>query len=151
MLGTYDMTLPRHFGYPLGRAKERILKVTTKVKASTRSLSHKRNVRTTTSEVVKFLRENLGVTLTSVLAAVDSRTIARWIADQVTPRQEAEMKLRAAYQIFHLIGQEESPATVRAWFMGMNEQLEDLSPAEAIAAGRARDVLVAARSFISYG
>lgn len=125
--------------------------MTTRVKASTRSVSHKRSAQATTSEIVRFLRENLGVTLTAGLAAVDSRTIARWVADQVTPRQEAEKKLRSAYQIFQLLAQEEAPATVRAWFMGMNEQLEDLSPVEAIAAGRAREVLVAARSFISYG
>lgn len=151
MLGTYGMTLPRHFRYPLGGVRGRVLKMTTRAKVSTRSLSHKRSVQATTLEIVKFLRENLGVTLIAVLAAVDSRTVARWVADQVTPRQEAEKKLRAAYQIFQLLAQEEVPATVRAWFMGMNEQLEDLSPVEAIAAGRAREVLVAARSFISYG
>lgn len=123
----------------------------TQVKAATRSLSHKRSVRMATFEIVKFLRENLGVSLTALLAAVDSRTVARWIANEVVPREEAEKKLRAAYQIFTLLSQEEAPVTVRAWFMGMNEQLEDLSPVEAIAAGRARDVLVAARSFISYG
>lgn len=151
MAVTYGMTLPGHFRYPFGGIRGRILKMATRAKAPTRSLSHKRSVQATTSEIVKFLRENLGATLTAVLAAVDSRTVARWIANQVTPRQEAEKKLRAAYQIFQLLAQEEASATVRAWFMGMNEQLEDLSPVEAIAAGRAREVLVAARSFISYG
>lgn len=123
----------------------------TEVKKVTRSLSHKRNIRMPISEIVKFLRENLGVSLTATLSGVDSRTIARWITNEVTPRQEAEKRLRAAYQIFALLSKEEAPATVRAWFMGMNDQLEDLAPVEAIASGRGREVLVAARSFISYG
>lgn len=123
----------------------------TKTKVITRSVSHRRNARMTVSEIVKFLRGNLGVSLTAHLADVDARTVGRWVAKEVVPREEAEKKLRAAYQIFSLLCQEEEPVTVRAWFMGMNEQLDDLSPVEGIAAGRARDVLVAARSFISYG
>lgn len=151
MYETYSMTFLRHFWYPIVKLQGRILIMATKVKTATRSLSHQRSVQASTSEIVKFLRENLGVTLTALLASVDSRTVARWVSAQVTPRQEAEKKLRAAYQIFHLLAQVETPATVRAWFMGMNEQLEDLSPVEAISLDRAREVLVAARSFISYG
>jgi hypothetical protein len=85
---------------------------------------------------VKFLRENLGVTLTALLASVDPRTVARWVAGGVVPREEAEKKLRSAFQIFHLLAEQEAPATVRAWFMGMNEQLADLSPAEVLSAFR---------------
>ena len=151
MYQTYDMTFLRHFWYSSGKIERRVLRMATKVRAATRSLSHKRSVHASTSELVKFLRANLGPTLTASLASVDTRTVARWVADQVTPREEAEKKLRAAYQIFLLLAQVEAPATVRAWFMGMNEQLEDFSPVEAIALDRAREVLVAARSFISYG
>jgi hypothetical protein len=38
--------------------------------------------------------------------------------------------------------------TVRAWFIGMNPQLDDEAPIDAIAAGDTKAVLAAARSFI---
>jgi len=148
---TYGVTYPRLFRYARGRIKATVGVMRAQVSVGARSLSHKRSVQTPTAEVVRFLRENLGVTLTAVLASVDPRTVARWIAGEVVPREEAEKKLRSAYQIFDLLAQQEASATVRAWFMGMNEQLADLSPAEAIADGNSRDVLIAARAFISYG
>ncbi len=35
-----------------------------------------------------------------------------------------------AFQIFHLLQDEESPHTVQAWMIGINPQLDDVSPAE---------------------
>jgi len=93
----------------------------------------------------------LGLTLTAQLADVNARTVSRWMASEARPRDEAEKRLRAAYQIFEIIAEEEAPPTVRAWFMGMNEQLDDLTPIEAIALGRKKDALVAARAFVAYG
>lgn len=117
---------------------------------STRA-SDKRRAQTSAHNVVKFLREKLGLTLTAQLADVNARTVTRWIANQARPREEAEKRLRAAYQIFMILEKEEAPPTVRAWFMGMNEQLDDLTPTEAIALGREKDALVAARAFVAYG
>ena len=54
-------------------------------------------------------------------------------------------------QVFQLLQAEESPHTVRAWFVGLNPQLDDVAPAEAIRAGQLRDVLVAARAYVSGG
>ncbi len=116
-----------------------------------RDVPLKKSVTAPTSEVVQYLRKNLGISPISVLAAVDGRTVSRWLAGNVVPREEAERRIRSAYQIFHLLVEKEASSTARAWFMGMNEQLDDLSPIEAIAAGRSRDALIAARSFISYG
>jgi len=45
----------------------------------------------------------------------------------------------------------ESDHTIRAWFIGMNPQLDDVSPAEAISAGKYREVIVAARAFLAGG
>lgn len=39
----------------------------------------------------------------------------------------------------------------RAWWMGMKYGLDDLSPAEAIAEGRIRDVRAVARYFVQAG
>ena len=46
---------------------------------------------------------------------------------------------------------EESPHTVRAWFLGLNPQLDDESPAQSIREGDFRDVLVAAKAFLAGG
>lgn len=40
---------------------------------------------------------------------------------------------------------------IRAWFMGMNPQLGDESPIEALREGRVRDVMAAARAFVNAG
>jgi hypothetical protein len=45
----------------------------------------------------------------------------------------------------------ESDHTIRAWFMGTNPQLDDESPLEAVREGRNREVLAAARAFVTGG
>jgi hypothetical protein len=40
---------------------------------------------------------------------------------------------------------------VRAWFLGLNPQLDDQSPAQSIRIGEFRDVLVAAKAFLAGG
>lgn len=67
------------------------------------------------------------------------------------PRSDAEQRLRVAYQVFHLLQSRESQHTVRAWFVGLNPQLDDEAPADAIRAGRLRDVWVAAKSYLAGG
>ena len=75
----------------------------------------------------------------------------RWAAGERAPRAEHEQRLRCAYQTFHLLLAEESPHTVRAWFLGLNPQLDDQSPAQIIREGDFRDVLVAAKAFLAGG
>jgi hypothetical protein len=45
----------------------------------------------------------------------------------------------------------ESDHTIRAWFIGMNPQLDDESPIEAVLSGRHKEVLAAARAFLAGG
>lgn len=118
---------------------------------SKESTAHHHAVRISIDEIARFLVENLGARLAGFIADADPKTIQRWAADKQTPREDADKKLRAAFQIFHTLMPAESPATIRAWFTGMNPQLEDLSPAEALAQDRSRDVLAAARAFRSGG
>lgn len=104
------------------------------------------------ADIIRFLQESLGTKLTSFIAGVDPKTVSRWTADEAgDPRPETETKLRETYRIFQLLQSVESPHTIRAWFMGMNPQLDDQSPAEAIAAGDARGALAAARVFVTNG
>lgn len=59
--------------------------------------------------------------------------------------------MRTAYQMFDLLESEESDHTIRAWFMGMNPQLDDESSAEALREDQHRAVMAAARAFLAGG
>lgn len=103
------------------------------------------------TSIVNFLAENLGKKLMALTIDVSVRTLDRWIASESSPGFEQEQRLRHAFQVFQLVQTVEAAPTVRAWFMGMNPQLDDLSPAEAIGEGHAREVLAAARAFVNAG
>jgi hypothetical protein len=113
--------------------------------------AHKHAVTFEIADVARYLQENLGQRLVAYLAnVVDPKTVGKWIGGQ-NPRAEAEKRLRAAFQIFHLLQAEESVHTVRAWFIGMNPQLDDASPSEVIRAGRLQDALAAAKAYVAGG
>ncbi len=79
-------------------------------------------------------------------------TVTRWVSGEVTGvRQESEQRLRTAYEIAQLLIQFDSPRIVRAWFIGLNPQLDDVSPAEAIHEGRLKEAKAAARAFVAGG
>jgi hypothetical protein len=106
--------------------------------------AHRKAVESTVQDVVGYLQEVLGQKLVAYIAGVsEPRTVGRWAAH--------EQRLRCAYQTFQLLLAEEAPHTVRAWFLGLNPQLDDESPAESIRKGAFRDVLVAAKAFLAGG
>jgi hypothetical protein len=114
--------------------------------------AHARSVQLGIADVAGFLREMLGPRLTALIAGTkDPSAVAHWAAGDRTPRPDPERRLRAAFQVFHLVQSVESPHVARAWFIGMNPQLDDLSPAEALAEDRLREVMAAARAFVSGG
>lgn len=116
------------------------------------SQAHKNAVSFKIEDIARFLQENLGQKLVAYIANVaDAKTVGKWINGTQAPRSEAEARLRAAFQIFHVLQADESPHTVRAWFVGMNPQLDDESPAAALREGRQRDVLIAAKAYVSGG
>src|SRR5699024_6730541 len=99
-----------------------------------------------------YLLDNLGPKLTAFLVDKDPQTVKRWSkGKQRPPQDDVERRLRAAFQTALIIAEEDSRHVVRAWFVGMNPQLEDLSPAEAIAEGQLRAVITAARAFAAGG
>ena len=108
--------------------------------------AHRAATEASVADIAAFLSESLGRILTAHISGVGPKTVDRWIkGDQ--PRGEAEQRLRLAYQIFQLIQETDSPHTARAWFIGLNPQLDDTAPAQALSEGRQREVLVAAKSF----
>ncbi len=116
------------------------------------SQAHREAVVSSIQDVAAYLQEVLGQKLTAHIAGIaDSKAVGSWASGERAPRPEAEQKLRAAYQIFRLLLTEESPYTVRAWFLGLNPQLNDESPAAAIREGRAQEAWVAAKAFLAGG
>lgn len=97
------------------------------------------------SEITGYLQEILGQKLIAHVADVsDPSAVAMW-----TPQAEHDKRLRCAYETVQLLVTRESPDTVRAWFLGLNPQLGDQSPAQSIRAGDFRDVLMAAKAFLA--
>ncbi len=115
--------------------------------------AHRNAVSKPLCEVATLLQELLSVRLTAYLAGVKSgKSVARWASGEVEGiRQESEQRLRTAYEITQLLLQFESPKVVRAWFIGMNPELDDISPAEIIREGRFREAIGAAKAFIVSG
>jgi hypothetical protein len=102
------------------------------------------------SEVAGTLQGILSRRLTAFIAGVnDGKTVTRWASGEVeTIRDHAiEQRLRMTYEIAQLLLSGDSAQTVKAWFIGINPQLDDTSPAEAIREGRLRDAIAAARAF----
>jgi hypothetical protein len=114
--------------------------------------AHRKAVESTIRDVVTYMQEVLGQKLVAYIAGVsDPRTVSRWASGDRTPRGEHEQRVRCAYQIFQLLLAEEAPHTVRAWFLGINPQLDDESPADSIRKDMCREVLVAAKAFLAGG
>lgn len=112
---------------------------------------HGRSTRLGVPAIVGSLQGILGQRLVAVIAGVsDAKAVGKWTKGQRSPHPEAEQRLRNAYQVAQLLLERESPDTVRAWFVGMNPDLDDHAPALVL---REDPVLVlqAARSFLAHG
>ncbi|APF41075.1 hypothetical protein [Neomicrococcus aestuarii] len=103
------------------------------------------------ADIVAYLLGNLGPTMTTALAGKSLQTIRRYAKGALDVPETAEKQLRDAYHVFTYLAQVDSPATVRAWFMGMNPQLDDKSPIEELVGGHPSDVLAAAKAFVTGG
>jgi hypothetical protein len=114
--------------------------------------AHQKAVAFEVADVARYLQDALGQKLVAYMAGVaDPKRVGRWAQGVQAPRDEAERRLRAAFQIFHLLLSEESAHVTRAWFIGMNPQLNDDSPSDAIREGRLKEALAAAKAFIAGG
>jgi hypothetical protein len=122
---------------------------TTTTDAATRSAeAHRKNVKESLPSLVGFLVDLLGAKLTAHLAGVNVSTVSRWRTG-ATPSAETERKLRATHQIAKLILTVDADHTARAWFIGMNPQLDDEAPLDVLAEGHVKEALSAARSFVA--
>jgi len=113
--------------------------------------AHGDAIRVPSTDVAGRLQDAIGRDLVAMITGRTPRQVSRWIAGECAPARHEQQILRDALQIVQLLRGVEDDEVIRAWFMGMNPQLDDQAPAEVMAAGRARDVMAAARSFVDAG
>ncbi|MEU3226212.1 XRE family transcriptional regulator [Streptomyces sp. NPDC006976] len=111
-----------------------------------------RALRTTTElrpdQMAQLLQDTFSQRVAALIAGIeDPKQVGRWARSQNTPRIDSENRMRAACQVFAFISDCENQHIARAWMLGMNPQLDDDSPIEAIAEGRFKEAMAAARSF----
>ncbi len=116
-----------------------------------RARAHARANETELSAAVKALVQILGHALVAVIVDREVKTVRRWAHGHGPSGLQEQSRVRDTLQIVELLLASDSPSVVRAWFMGMNPQLNDESPAEVLAEGRAREVMAAARAYVNAG
>jgi hypothetical protein len=109
-------------------------------------------------QLVSALVDILGKKLTAyIVSAKDVRTVDRWRSSDQSLKayKGVETKLRVAYHVVKLLSEYESHRVVQSWFMGLNPELDDRSPArllrEADIESSGPEVLRAARAFLAGG
>src|SRR2546421_2946416 len=92
--------------------------------------AHVRAVRSSFPEVVATLREILGSKLCAYLGSVkETRAVNEWAEGTREPSDGIQQRLRVALRVALAIADADSPEVARAWFQGLNPQLDDRSPA----------------------
>lgn len=110
--------------------------------------AHKNALTIPFGDLVDFFRNIFGNKLTAYMAGIkDDKRVNKWVAGEPASAK-TEQHLRDAYQVAFSLLTVEGEDVVRAWFIGMNPQLDDQPPARLIRDGRAPEVMAAARSFM---
>lgn len=112
--------------------------------------AHRQATSAPVNELATSLQHALSRRLTAYIAGVNNaKTVNRWANGEVTEIRDpfVEQKLRVAYEIYLLLMNFEASPTVKSWFIGLNPQLGDVAPIEAIREGRLKDAIAAARAF----
>jgi len=114
--------------------------------------AHRQTVELSTREVARLLVDGLGANLVAYIVDRNVQTVRRWIDGDQDPVLEIERKLRDALQVFALVREADRTHHVaRSWFIGMNPQLDDVSPSQMLRDGHSREVLAAARAYVTGG
>ena len=118
--------------------------------------AHQRAVRAAFPEVVAALREILGAKLCAYLGSVkETRAVNEWAEGVREPGGEVQRRLRLALQVALAITDADGAEVTRAWFQGLNPQLDDRSPARLLREGDLDEVgpavIAAERAFLVGG
>ena len=118
--------------------------------------AHIRAVRSSFPEVVAALREILGLKLCAYLGSVkETRAVNEWADGVREPSEAVQRRLRLAFQVAEAIAAVDGAEVARAWFQGLNPQLDDRSPARLLREGDidevGPEVIGAERAFLVGG
>ena len=119
--------------------------------------AHDRAIRAPIAEAVTELRDLLSGRLVAYIAGVsETRAVNEWADGARSIRSpETVARLRLALQIAVMLADADQPPVVQAWFMGLNPELDDRSPARLLRDGELDEVgpavLAAARAFVAGG
>jgi hypothetical protein len=118
--------------------------------------AHIRAVRSSFAEVVTALRDVLGLKLCAYLGSVkETRAVNEWAEGVREPSETVQRRLRLAFQVAQAIAEVDGPEVARAWFQGLNPQLNDRSPARLLREGDldevGPEVIGAERAFLVGG
>ncbi len=118
--------------------------------------AHVRAVRSSLPEVVAALREILGLKLCAYLGSVkETRAVNEWAEGDREPSDAVQRRLRLAFQVAEAIAEVDGAEVARAWFQGLNPQLDDRSPARLLREGDidevGPEVIAAERAFLVGG
>jgi hypothetical protein len=118
--------------------------------------AHVRAVRSSFPEVVAALREILGLKLCAYLGSVkETRAVNEWAEGDREPSEVVQRRLRLAFQVAQAIAEVDGREVARAWFQGLNPQLDDRSPARLLREGDideiGPEVVAAERAFLVGG
>ena len=105
-------------------------------------------------EVVSELRDLLGAKPVAYIPGVgELRTVQQWAAGKRDPRTPVPQRLRVALQALRMVAARDDAPVARAWLVGFNPLLDDLSPARLLREGDLNEagpqVLAAARAFVA--
>ena len=96
-----------------------------------------------------------GATVADLGSVRETRAVRQWAEGEREPGEEVRNRLRVALQVALPLAEAESPEIARAWFQGLNPQLDDRSPrgcsARASSRKSAPAVIAAARAFLIGG
>lgn len=113
--------------------------------------AYEQAVRASVPAMATFLQDLFGQKLTALMTdSKDPKAVGKWARGEREPHAEVVERLRAAYQVAAFLMQVESRPAVRAWFLGMNPQLDDRAPALVIRENPT-EVMQAARAFLAGG
>ncbi|MEA2514555.1 MAG: hypothetical protein QOJ59_4042 [Thermomicrobiales bacterium] len=116
--------------------------------------AQRRAVSASPAAMAGHLQSLFGQRITAMITGVDDpKTVGRWARGQA-PQERHFRRLQDAFQVVSLLEIAESEQVARAWFLGMNPDLGDQSPAAVLAddpAAGGQRIMRAARSYLARG
>ena len=118
--------------------------------------AHERAVRASFAEVAGTLSHILSPKLCAYLGSVkETRAVHEWADGKRVPSEAVQQRLRLALRVALAIADADGADVTRAWFQGLNPQLDDRSPARLLREGDLDEigpaVIAAERAFLVGG